>query len=303
MITDKQKDDRAKGIGSSEVATILGMNRWQSPFDLWAVKTGRAPAPTTNDAMRLGQVLEPTLLQLAGERLGLRVVRPSTTFVGAKTYFRANIDGMIGEARRGSDIVEVKTTGITDGWGKEGTDEVPHPVLCQVMYQMACSSSHLAHIACLSGSFGLAFKLYRVEWNHDLAEYILDQVHAWWHRHILADVAPPELGSMDTLKAMQRTEEVSNMDAHLDLFKAEEELKERLVAAERDYDRAKAALVQALGTARKGVAGPYSVAVTEVSGDRFDRKSFEAENAELASRYIVPAGYKRIDIRKRKEDR
>jgi putative phage-type endonuclease len=301
MITDKQKDERAKGIGSSEVATILGTNRWQSPFDLWAIKTGRAPAPSTNDAMRLGQVLEPTLLQLAGERMGVRVVRPSTTFVGHKPFFRANIDGMIGEARRGSDIVEVKTTGVTEGWGKEGTDEVPNAVVCQVMYQMACSSSHLAHIACLSGSFGLSFKLYRVEWQPDLAEYILDRVNAWWMKHIVGDEPPADIGSIDTLKSMQRTDEVANMDAHLELFRREETLKQQLDQVEREYERAKAALVQALGSSRKGVAGPYSVAVTEVSGDRFDRKSFEAENAELASRYIVPAGYKRIDIRKRKE--
>jgi putative phage-type endonuclease len=301
MITDKQRDERAKGIGSSEVATILRMNRWQSPFDLWAVKTGRAPAIETNDAMRLGQVLEPTLLQLAGERLGLRVVRPSTTFVGHKPIYRANIDGMVGEARRGSDIVEVKTTGVTDGWGKEGTNEVPASVMCQVTYQMACSSSHLAHVACLSGAFGLAFKLYRVEWDADLAEYILDNVNAWWERHIVKDEPPEDTGSLDTLKSLHRTDEVKDMSGHLEKFQIEEAAKLKLVDAERQYEQAKASLVQALGNARRGETGPYSVAVTEVSTDRFDRKAFEAEHAELASRYIVPAGYKRIDIRKRKD--
>ena len=262
MITDKQREERNKGIGSSEVATILGLNRWQTPHDLWLLKTGRAPAQETNDAMRLGQVLEPTLLTLAGERMGKRVVRPSTTFVGHRPIFRANIDGMIGEARRGADIVEVKTTGMADGWGTEGTDEVPQPVMVQVMYQMACSSSQTAYVACLSGAFGLSFKLYRVDWSEALAEWILDRVSMWWDKHIVLDEQPDSVASLDVLKSMQRTDE--QVPLPVELFEAEAEAKARLSEAEREYEAAKSRLVTALGSAKRGTAGPYSLAITDV---------------------------------------
>ncbi len=301
MITDKQRENRAKGIGSSEAATIMGCNRWQTPYDLWLIKTGRAQSPVTNNAMRLGQVLEPTLLQLAGERLGTRIVRPSTTFVGHRPHFRANIDGMVGEAKRGSDIVEIKTTGVADEWGTEGTDQVPMAVRVQVSYQMACSSSHLAHVGCLVGSWGLHFKLYRVEFDSGFTEYLLDRIDAWWGRHIVEDVPPAESASIDLLKTMERIDDEKDMSDHLDLFTAEETLKRELDIAERKYEAAKSELLKHLGSHRRGRTGPYSIAVTDVATDRFDRKSFEAEHPELASRFVVPSGYKRIDIRKKKD--
>ena len=301
MITDKQREDRMKGIGSSEVSTLLGLNRWQTPHDLWLMKTGRAPGVETNEAMRIGQVLEPTLLQFAGERLNRKVVRPSVTFVGARPFMRSNIDGMIGAAQRGADIVEVKTTGVTDGWGREGTDEVPDAVKVQVMWQMCCASSTLAHVACLMGSFGLTFKLFRVEWDASMGEYLIERVSQWWQRHVIEDTPPPGPASIDTLKSVTRTDQEITLP--VELFEREAHAKQTLAAAEAAYEKAKAELVTAMGTARRATNGAYSVTVTDVATDRFDRKAFEAEHADLASRYIVPAGYKRIDIRKRKDDR
>jgi putative phage-type endonuclease len=298
MITMKQREDRAKGIGSSDAPVILGVDPFRTPHDLWLQKTGRVPPVEENDAMRLGSVLEPVLLQLAGERLSKRVVRPTSAFVGCFPHFRANIDGMVGEAKRGADIVEVKTTSSTEGWGAEGTDEVPERVRVQVIYQMACASSDLAHVACLSGAFGLAFRLYRVEWDASLGEYVMGKVNEWWMRHIVKDEPPPESGSLDTLKSRMR--EVRTVELPQGLFIAEAEARMALEQAERYHTAAKAALVTAMGDASRGVSGNYSVSVTDVVTDRFDRKSFEAENAELASRYIVPSGYKRIDIRTRK---
>jgi len=299
MITMKQREDRAKGIGSSDAPVILGVDPFRTPYDLWLQKTGRVPPTEENDAMRLGSVLEPVLLQLAGERLAKRVVRPSSVFVGCFPHFRANIDGMVGEAKRGADIVEVKTTSSTDGWGAEGTDEVPDRVRVQVTYQMACASSDLAHVACLSGAFGLAFRLYRVEWDAQLGEYVMDKVNTWWRKHIIDDEPPAQSGSIDILK--QRTREQRTVELPQSLFDAELRARAALELAEKQHASAKAALVTALGDAARGVSGPHTVSITEVTTDRFDRKAFEAENAELASRYIVPSGYKRIDIRSRKD--
>lgn len=299
MITEKQRQSRAKGIGSSEAGVIMGVDRWSTPYDLWLHKTGRVPPIENNDAMRLGTILEPTLLQLAGERMNKRVVRPSSHFVGHLPIYRANIDGMIETAQRGSDIVEIKTTGITEGWGTEGTDEVPEQVKVQVSYQMACASSNLAYVACLSGAFGLSFKIYRIPYDADFCEYILERVGAWWNKHIVLDEPPPEAGSLETLKNVSRND--SSIVLPLSLFEAEAAAKEKLKSAEEEYETAKATLVTALGDAKKGTCGGYSVTMTDVATDRFDRKAFELENAELAKQYIVPSGFKRIDIRKKKE--
>lgn len=299
MITDKQREARMKSLGSSDAPVILGVDPFRTPYDLWLQKTSRVPQTKENDAMRLGSVLEIPLLQLAGERIGARVVRPSSAFVGCYPYLKANIDGMVGEAKRGSDIVEVKTTSSTEGWGTEGTDQVPDRVRVQVAFQMSCASANLAHIACLTGAFGLQFKMYRIPYDADFCGYVMERCDAWWRKHIEGGEPPPERGTLDLLKQGRRTDEAVNLDPAL--FEEERRLASALADAEKAHEAAKARLVTALGSARRGFGGQHSISVIEVETDRFDRKAFEAEHADLARQYVVPSSYSRIDIRTKKE--
>ena len=49
---------RKNGIGSSEVATIVGLNPWQTPYQLWRIKTGQDAPKNENFAMKAGHYLE-----------------------------------------------------------------------------------------------------------------------------------------------------------------------------------------------------------------------------------------------------
>jgi putative phage-type endonuclease len=299
MITEKQKEARSQGIGSSEIAAICGSDPWRSAYDVWALKTGRVEGCEENEAMRLGTALEPTILNLASVALSEKVVRPSTHFVGCMPYMRANIDGMVGVAKRGSPIVEAKSTGVSEGWGAPMTSEVPERVLLQVTWQMMCASSDLAYVACLAAKFGLSFNLYRVEWDEFLAEELAEKAGRFW-RCVETDT-PPEnsIPSMEVLKSLRRTE--AEIQIHEDLFKAEREAKKILAEAEEDYENAKAKLVAALGDAKRGVAGPYSINMTSVSTERFDQRAFKEAHPELASQFVAPSTFTRIDIREKKE--
>jgi putative phage-type endonuclease len=206
MITAKQGTDRTKGIGSSDVPTILGLSPWSTPYDLWLMKTGQVPGVQENEAMRMGSMLEPAVLSLAAHRLGARVVKPTSTYIGAEPFMRANIDGMVGIAKRGSDIVEAKTTGRPDGWGEEGTDEIPEMVKAQVMFQMACASSGVAHVACLMGDYGLRLKMYRVAFCSDYAGYIDERIRAFWDC-VQNRTAPEGCASLEMLKRVRRDAE------------------------------------------------------------------------------------------------
>lgn len=298
MITEKQLLARRMCIGSSDAPIILGMSPWATSYDLWLQKTGQVPSTAENPAMRLGTVLELPLLQLAGERLGVKVVRPSSSFVGHAKYLRANIDGMVNVAQRGSEIVEIKTTSQTEGWGTEGTDEIPEMVKVQVTFQMACSSSPVAYVAVLTGAFGLSFKTYRVPYDSDYAMYVMERCTEWWRKHMEEGTPPDTNGTLDVLKQVRRTDTEVRLPA--ELFAAQSEAKDKMKIAEAEYDAAHAALVTALGTNKRGVCDTHSVSVTEIQTDRFDRKSFEQENTELAKQYVVPSVYSRIDVRKLK---
>jgi len=295
MITGKQKTDRTKGIGSSDVPTILGLSPWSTPYDLWMMKTGQVPGVIENDAMRMGSALEPAVLSLAAIRLGARVVKPTSTYIGAESFMRANIDGMIGVAKRGSDIVEAKTTGRPDGWGEEGTDQIPEMVKSQVMFQMSCSSSGVAHVACLMGDYGLRLKMYRVAFDSDYAGYIHDRLRAFWEC-VQTRTAPEGTASLEILKRVRRDADAPAVDIDPELFRADVEARKLATYAEEQAGVARAKLLTALGNSTKGEGGGYAVRVSTVETSRFDAKSFADANPEEVSKWMVASGYNRVTV-------
>jgi putative phage-type endonuclease len=300
MITDKQEEDRRRGIGSSDVGTILGLNPWASPYDLWLVKTGQASGPEENEAMRIGTVLEAGVLALAADRLGERIVKPTSTFVGCHPYMRANVDGMVRQAKRGSEIVEAKTTGTTDQWGDEHTDEVPEHVKAQVMFQMMCASSEVAHIACLQGDYGLRLKMYRVPFDAEYAQYIGERVTRFWERNVLALVPPEGTANLDVLKRIRRDEQAAVVQIDSALFAEDAAAQRLLKEVSAAADDARARLIAALGTATAGEGGDFRIRISQVETSRFDAKTFMAAHPEMAEQFMVRSAYARTTVGKKK---
>ena len=57
--------ERAKGIGGSEVGTILGLNPWESAYALWAKKLNLIPSEIQeNWSIRFGKAFEEPILKL-----------------------------------------------------------------------------------------------------------------------------------------------------------------------------------------------------------------------------------------------
>ena len=54
---------RKDGIGSSEVATILGLNPWETPYQLWRRKKGLDAPKDETFAMKAGHYLEDAVSQ------------------------------------------------------------------------------------------------------------------------------------------------------------------------------------------------------------------------------------------------
>ena len=52
------------GIGGSNAGTILGVNEWQTPLELYQRMKGLAPKPETNDLMVMGTLSEQGLRTL-----------------------------------------------------------------------------------------------------------------------------------------------------------------------------------------------------------------------------------------------
>ena len=51
--------ERRKSLGGSDMGAVLGLNRFRSPYSVWADKTGKLPDTADSEAMRIGRDLEP----------------------------------------------------------------------------------------------------------------------------------------------------------------------------------------------------------------------------------------------------
>lgn len=101
---------RRRGIGGSDAAAIVGLDRYRSPFAVYADKLGLTPEREDNEAMRQGRDLEDYVAQRFTETTGKKVRRCNDTLQHPK-YPRllANIDRLIvGEKA----LLECKTTSI-----------------------------------------------------------------------------------------------------------------------------------------------------------------------------------------------
>ena len=68
---------RELGIGSSEVGTILGVNPFETPYQLWLRKKGMTPPVEENEAMRAGHILEGAVARYFEEETGRQVIKSS----------------------------------------------------------------------------------------------------------------------------------------------------------------------------------------------------------------------------------
>ena len=50
---------RKSGVGGSDGAAIMGLNKYSSPLEVWLVKTGKQPSPdlSGNQAVEWGNIL------------------------------------------------------------------------------------------------------------------------------------------------------------------------------------------------------------------------------------------------------
>lgn len=166
---------RRTGIGGSDVAAILGLSPWRTPYQVWEDKTGRSDEQEETPALYWGRLLEDPIRQAYADRTGLTVTKPDRMFTSeAHPFMLANLDGIASDGR----IVEFKTTSRADGWGEEGSDEIPDYYQTQVQHYMSVMGAERADVGVLIA--GRDFRIYTVEADAELQQMLIEEEAKFW---------------------------------------------------------------------------------------------------------------------------
>ena len=188
------RERRKTGIGGSDVAAVLGLSPWKTPYQLWQEKTGKVEEktdPKKEMRFKLGHMLEPVIANLFMEETGYKVEVRNTMYRHREyDCLIANIDRYIVGQRS---VLECKTSSAyaKNDWGESGSDAVPQNYLLQVLHYMYVTgySQEPAHLALLMG--GSDYRHYIIQYDRELAEFAAERCVEFWEKHVLKDVPPP----------------------------------------------------------------------------------------------------------------
>lgn len=196
--------ERQEVIGASEVAIVLGVSKWGSPFSLYCKKLGLAPLDTEeSEAARWGKHLEPVIADAYAEETGRKLIdhgRYTLKRHAQLPFLGATLDREIVDAPEGPGVLEIKTAGAF--LAHEWTDEPPLAYQLQLQAQLAVMGPRYkwGSIAALIG--GQTFKWCDIPRRDDVIAVIEQECAEFWRR-VQKEDPPPVDGSVATSEALR----------------------------------------------------------------------------------------------------
>lgn len=291
---------RKKGIGGSDAAAILGLNKWKSPIAVYLDKIGQAPKEEEqSEAAYFGNVLEEVVAQEFSKRTGLKVRRRNAILQHSEyPWMLANVDRLIVGEKAG---LECKTASeyLKDEWKD---DEIPASYLIQCQHYMAVTGYEAWWIAVLIGGNKFVYK--KIERDEEIIQYLIEEEKNFWLNHVEKEIPPMFDGSdasSDLLKALypeakpdteiELPPDAETLVSALDQVSAE--LKE-LEARKKEYENQLKAM---MGENEKAYAGERTITWKSIFSNRFDSKRFAKDHPELYQQYLNQSSYRRFAVK------
>ena len=290
---------RKQGLGGSDAGTVLGFNKYKSPFELYQEKIGEYETHVDSEAAYFGNALEDFVAKEFAKRTGKKVRRMNQFLVHPEHEFmNANLDRVVvGEKA----ILECKTASeyLREAW--EG-EEIPASYLCQVHHYLAVTGYEKAYIAVLIGGNKFVWK--EIERDEEFIEILIEREKEFWENHVLTHNPPPIDGSdaaSALLKKMYPEDDgtaimlTQDDETILDALEAiNEEIKE-LESKKKEYENK---IKMKLETASEAHSPRHKLTFKTVVSNRIDSKRLKEEVPDVYEKFTKPSLSRRLTIKK-----
>lgn len=285
---------REQGIGSSEVATIVGLNPWETPYQLWRRKLGIDPPQQENFAMKAGHYLEDAVAQFWHDETGRDIIKASAVdwliVSDAHPYMRVSPDRTywLDEGRSPSNkgILECKTTqmAIVD------SDDIPKHWFCQVQYQLGVAELEHGSLAWLCAGREFGYK--DLTLVPDFFAWLCEEVQRFWTDNVLGKQEPSAANVQDVLLKYNRHTDGKIIEVDDEVFNAYRDLKEvkkQLADLDERKDALENRIKLAFGDAEAISYGGDTIATWKAPkpSRKFDAKAYQKDHADLCEPYML----------------
>ena len=288
--------ERKKGIGGSDVACVLGLNKYKSAFALYNEKKSEELEDFDNEAMRVGRDLEEYVASRFTELSGIKVRHENAILINEDfPFIRANVDRLCVGVKAG---LECKTAST---WNAKnfGKGEFPVNYYAQCVAYMAVTGLPDWYLAVLV--MGKEFKVYKLtrdkdcdcpEWcecavyvGADEIEALVEACRDFWCEHIEKNVPPAVFNSNDdeAISAACNPDSGQEIDmtGYLDKLTELTDLKRQIDELTAQKKQLEGEIKMFMGDCGKGYADGYKVSFTKQSRTTYDWRLFKENNPKI----------------------
>ena len=285
---------RQEGIGSSEVATILGLNPWETPYQLWRRKKGLDAPKEETFAMKAGHYLEDAVSMFWHDETGRDIIKRSAIdwliLNADKPYMRVSPDRTywLSDRRKNSDkgILECKTTQMT-------IDEeyLPKHWFCQLQYQLGVAELEQGSLAWLCSGRQFGYK--DIALVPDFFQWIEEEVTKFWVDNIQGNIEPDATSVADVLLKYNRHTDGKIIEVADDIYTAVNDLKalkEQIAQLDEQKESLEEKIKLGFGDAEAISYGGQTIATWKAPkpSEKFDAKAFAKAHPDLAKEFTAP---------------
>ena len=312
--------ERTKGIGGSDVATVLGLNPYKTPLELWEEKTGKSKGHEAGEAAYWGTQLEDLVAKEFSKRTGMKVQRVNFMLTaGEDGWMRGNIDraiinpdiaGRVSvlKPEKASECGRLLTTDVglecktansfmVDQWGDSQESEIvagkvvtdhkiPLYYETQIQWYMAVTGIETFYVAVLIG--GQDFRMYEVKRDEDVINAIVSKCKDFWENNVLKNVPPAPINVDDVKKLYAKDNgdmaEASTEEA-IDIGELRN-IKGQIKELQEQEKAVASRLIMAIGE-RTGlnIAGEKAITYKAQNTTRFSSTAFRKDHPDLFEDY------------------
>lgn len=281
---------RRGGIGSSDIAAIVGVSPWGTPWSVYVDKVGAVDLDDEGtEAMAWGRILEDTILDQWEERTGLFANNRQTLAVhDTHEWARVTVDALAWESHHPTGTpngalypLEVK---VSSDWR---WDEIPLHYQAQGQWQMLVTGFDRVEFVVLHSARRL--ETYTLKADHDDQQALVAAGEAFWRDHVESEVPPPVSGEDNkALNSVYPQHLEAEVDIEVDLVRELVAVKAEQKTLEARRDDLEARIKDTLREAEVGVdeTGEKIVSWKTQPANRFDSKRLKADKPDIYEAYM-----------------